>query len=193
MGADLCRVPAAAGRGAEALPTERAGRLRPWPSGTASSTGTWSSRTCSADGRSRGGFDVVLGNPPWERIKLQEKEFFADRMPPSLNARTAAAAAQADQHNCPRRTRPCTLPTPPPCATARPRATSCGIPAAIPLTAGGGHQHLRGLCRAGASDCWPRRGERASWCPLASPLTIPTRNFFANWCDTKAVGEFLRL
>lgn len=27
----------------------------------------------------RGGFDVVLGNPPWERIKLEEKEFFAAR------------------------------------------------------------------------------------------------------------------
>jgi hypothetical protein len=27
----------------------------------------------------RGGFDVMLGNPPWERIKLQEKEFFATR------------------------------------------------------------------------------------------------------------------
>ena len=27
----------------------------------------------------RGGFDVVLGNPPWERIKLQEQEFFASR------------------------------------------------------------------------------------------------------------------
>ena len=26
-----------------------------------------------------GGFDVVLGNPPWERIKLQEKEFFGTR------------------------------------------------------------------------------------------------------------------
>ncbi len=26
----------------------------------------------------RGGFDVVLGNPPWERIKLQEKEFFGN-------------------------------------------------------------------------------------------------------------------
>jgi hypothetical protein len=26
-----------------------------------------------------GGFDCVLGNPPWERIKLQEKEFFASR------------------------------------------------------------------------------------------------------------------
>jgi hypothetical protein len=25
------------------------------------------------------GFDVVLGNPPWERIKLQEQEFFAER------------------------------------------------------------------------------------------------------------------
>ena len=25
----------------------------------------------------RGGFDIVLGNPPWERIKLQEQEFFA--------------------------------------------------------------------------------------------------------------------
>src|SRR5579885_2831457 len=27
------------------------------------------------------GFDVVLGNPPWERIKLQEQEFFAARDP----------------------------------------------------------------------------------------------------------------
>jgi hypothetical protein len=27
----------------------------------------------------KGGFDCVLGNPPWERIKLQEKEFFAAR------------------------------------------------------------------------------------------------------------------
>lgn len=25
------------------------------------------------------GFDVVLGNPPWERVKLQEQEFFASR------------------------------------------------------------------------------------------------------------------
>ncbi|MBC7285447.1 N-6 DNA methylase, partial [Hoeflea sp.] len=31
------------------------------------------------DVMARGGFDVVLGNPPWERIKLQEKEFFAAR------------------------------------------------------------------------------------------------------------------
>ncbi len=38
-----------------------------------------------------GGFDVVLGNPPWERIKLQEKEFFASRAPKIAGARTAAA------------------------------------------------------------------------------------------------------
>ncbi len=38
-----------------------------------------------------GGFDVVLGNPPWERIKLQEKEWFATRRPDIAGAPTAAA------------------------------------------------------------------------------------------------------
>ncbi len=37
-----------------------------------------------------GGFDVVLGNPPWERIKLQEEEWFAARVPEIAQARTAA-------------------------------------------------------------------------------------------------------
>jgi hypothetical protein len=37
-----------------------------------------------------GGFDCVLGNPPWERIKLQEKEFFAARNPEIANAPNAA-------------------------------------------------------------------------------------------------------
>ncbi|TEB10639.1 Eco57I restriction-modification methylase domain-containing protein [Pelotomaculum propionicicum] len=37
-----------------------------------------------------GGFDCVLGNPPWERIKLQEKEFFASRSPKVANAPNAA-------------------------------------------------------------------------------------------------------
>lgn len=35
----------------------------------------------------RGGFDCVLGNPPWERIKLQEQEFFATRDINIANAR----------------------------------------------------------------------------------------------------------
>lgn len=38
-----------------------------------------------------GGFDLVLGNPPWERIKLQEREWFAARRPDIANAPNAAA------------------------------------------------------------------------------------------------------
>ena len=38
----------------------------------------------------RGGFDVVLGNPPWERIKLQEQEFFASRVPEIIEAKNKA-------------------------------------------------------------------------------------------------------
>lgn len=38
-----------------------------------------------------GGFDVMLGNPPWERVKLQEKEWFAERIPAIANAQNAAA------------------------------------------------------------------------------------------------------
>lgn len=37
-----------------------------------------------------GGFDVVLGNPPWERVKLQEQEFFSSRAPEIANAKTAS-------------------------------------------------------------------------------------------------------
>ena len=37
-----------------------------------------------------GGFDAILSNPPWERIKLQEQEFFAVR-----DARIASAANKA--------------------------------------------------------------------------------------------------
>ena len=51
-------------------------------------------RTATADDRAieneqsgwNGGFDVILGNPPWERVKLQEKEFFAGRDPEIANA-----------------------------------------------------------------------------------------------------------
>src|SRR5262249_29878153 len=41
-----------------------------------------------------GGFDLVLGNPPWERIKLQEQEFFAARDPEIAEAPNAAARRQ---------------------------------------------------------------------------------------------------
>ena len=38
-----------------------------------------------------GGFDAVIGNPPWDRIKLQEVEWFATRSPELALAPTAAA------------------------------------------------------------------------------------------------------
>jgi len=37
-----------------------------------------------------GGFDVVLGNPPWEHTELKEKEWFATRRPDIADAATGA-------------------------------------------------------------------------------------------------------
>ena len=42
----------------------------------------------------KGGFSVMLGNPPWERIKLQEEEFFATRSPLVAMAKNKAERAQ---------------------------------------------------------------------------------------------------
>jgi hypothetical protein len=37
-----------------------------------------------------GGFDAVIGNPPWDRMKLQEVEWFAARVPDIAHAQRAA-------------------------------------------------------------------------------------------------------
>ena len=42
------------------------------------------------DVRPQGGFDAVIGNPPWDRIKLQEVEWFATRSTELALAPTAA-------------------------------------------------------------------------------------------------------
>lgn len=42
----------------------------------------------------QGGFDCVLGNPPWERIKLQEEEFFATRNRDVAEAKNKAERSQ---------------------------------------------------------------------------------------------------
>jgi len=44
-----------------------------------------------------GGFDCVLGNPPWERIKLQEEEFFATRHRDVAQAKNKAERSQRIQ------------------------------------------------------------------------------------------------
>ena len=47
------------------------------------------------DDRPKGGFDAVIGNPPWDRIKLQEVEWFATRAPDIALELTAAARKAA--------------------------------------------------------------------------------------------------
>jgi hypothetical protein len=89
-------------RGAETVPTS--GTLWEWlrgvqPYGPLFGAALDAARAARAfhwplefpDVMARGGFDVVLGNPPWERIKLQEQEFFAARSPEIANAPNKAA------------------------------------------------------------------------------------------------------
>ena len=45
--------------------------------------------------RPEGGFDAVIGNPPWDRIKLQEVEWFATRAPDIARSPIAAARRAA--------------------------------------------------------------------------------------------------
>jgi hypothetical protein len=45
-------------------------------------------------GGSSAGFDCILGNPPWERVKFQEKEFFATR-----NKEIADASTKSKRQN----------------------------------------------------------------------------------------------
>ncbi len=45
----------------------------------------------------QGGFDAIIGNPPWDRIKLQEVEWFATRDPDLARAPTTAARRKGIQ------------------------------------------------------------------------------------------------
>ena len=49
------------------------------------------------ESRPQGGFDAVIGNPPWDRIKLQEVEWFATRAHDLALAPTAAARRKGIQ------------------------------------------------------------------------------------------------
>ena len=65
----------------------------------------WTAFPTVFDADGRGGFDVVLGNPPWDRIKLQEVEWFAERDPAiATQARAAdrkALIAALQKQNAP--------------------------------------------------------------------------------------------
>lgn len=89
-------------RGAETVPTS--GTIWEWlrgisPFGPMFGQAVATSRNARAfhwplefpDVMQHGGFDVVLGNPPWERVKLQEVEFFALRDHDIATAKNSAA------------------------------------------------------------------------------------------------------
>jgi len=50
----------------------------------------WRARFPEVFERPEGGFDCIIGNPPWERMKLQEREFFAVSAPEIATATDAA-------------------------------------------------------------------------------------------------------
>ncbi len=50
----------------------------------------WRTRFPEVFDREESGFDCVIGNPPWERIKLQEREFFSLPAPEIATATNAA-------------------------------------------------------------------------------------------------------
>ncbi len=50
----------------------------------------WRERFPQVFDREQAGFDCVIGNPPWERIKLQEREFFSLPAPEIATATNAA-------------------------------------------------------------------------------------------------------
>lgn len=54
----------------------------------------WNKRFPDVFDRKEKGFDCVIGNPPWERIKLQEREFFSVSAPEIATAPNAAKRAK---------------------------------------------------------------------------------------------------
>ncbi len=54
----------------------------------------WHARFPDVFNRDEAGFDCVIGNPPWERMKLQEREFFSFPAPEIATSTNAAKRRQ---------------------------------------------------------------------------------------------------
>ena len=100
------------------------------------------------DVRPQGGFDAVIGNPPWDKIKLQEVEWFATR-----STELALAPTAAERHAGIRRLRQRREPTRGPVrrgegpgGQARP---ACPGIRRLPAAGGRRHQPLLAVRRAG--------------------------------------------
>jgi hypothetical protein len=132
-----------------------------------------------------GGFDVLLGNPPWERIKLQEKEFFVTRDREIADAPNKAAREQLIKNTEVRN---------PALYAAFRQARHEAEAAAKFLRAAGRYPSLPPAISTPTpslpsffSGCCAPTAAQASSCPPASPPTAPTRDTLhtspraANW------------
>ena len=54
----------------------------------------------SEDGSINGGFDIIVGNPPWDRMKLQQVEWFASRKPAIAQQSRASDRKRMIQELC---------------------------------------------------------------------------------------------
>jgi hypothetical protein len=127
-----------------------------------------------------GGFSCVIGNPPWERVKLQEQEFFAARQPIDReHAERSSAqemiAALADSEAPPTAGYP-TI-SRPNCARRQAGATCSANPAATHSPAMATSTHTPSSPRPPARSS-TRVAATASSCPPESPPTQTTAPFF---------------
>ena len=110
-----------------------------------------------------GGFSCVIGNPPWERVKLKEQEFFASRSPDIANAPNAAARKKliARPRDSDRPGRPdASRRVPSRVAQGSGLELTCSAIPAVIRSLAGRHQHLRCLRRDrphGHRHRWPQR------------------------------------
>ena len=120
--------------------------------------------------KANGGFDCVIGNPPWERLKLQEREFFAFSAPRIANAVSAARRRELIA-NCkpikPRPVRPLRRGE----GTGRPDTSLYPHQRGFPADGPRGHQYLHALCRVG-----PQSGRTSGRVGLLVPSGIATDN-----------------
>ena len=126
-----------------------------------------------------GGFDVVCGNPPWERIKLQEQEFFADARPGDRRRAEQGRAAAADR--CPAQDEPGAGARV--CGGAVRGGSGQQVRARLrpfPADRRRRREHLRAVRRAGARAGAPAAAPGSS-CRPASPPTTPQRISSATW------------
>ena len=131
-----------------------------------------------------GGFDCVIGNPPWERAKVQEREFFA-RFDPA----TAQAVSAADRRKPSRRWRRATPTSSRPIRAPQPtprRCSSTPDPPGDTLHRQGRHQSLHTVRGTGDRD---RRagGLVGLLTPSGIATDDSTKEFFSELMDRKGI------